>query len=100
MREGERERANFASVRVVDVYVAQILRLIHLHSYRYVPPLLWGTNGHIQTILFGIIGRFSIQSTQGERHSVTVPDGSTVFYDFYEPSEPTSIIYIVCPGLS
>ena len=57
----------------------------------------------MQTLFFGVIGRFYVpQSLPGERHSVTVPDGSTVLYDFYSPTEALSapnMIYIVVPGV-
>ena len=39
----------------------------------------------MQTIMFGAVGRTSASVVKGERHSIVVVDGSTVYYDVYEP---------------
>lgn len=68
--------------------------------YRYVPPFLWGKSGHIQTIVFGAIGRFLTPQQEGERHSIILSDGSTVYYDIFEPEtvKYDDVIIFVCPG--
>lgn len=68
--------------------------------YRYVPPFLWGKSGHIQTVVFGAIGRFLTPQQEGERHSIVLPDGSTVYYDIFEPEtdKHDNVIMFVCPG--
>ena len=82
---------------------------------RYHPPTLWGKNGHIQTALFGTVGRPSVPDLpQLQRYSVLAPDGSTLYYDVFEPEaycvggvasgegveEGDTIAYtmFVCPG--
>ncbi len=66
----------------------------------YVPPLLWGKNGHAQTILFSMIGRFSVPEISGKRQWLRVEDGSTVSYDIFEPSGESRVTHtiLVCPG--
>ena len=73
----------------------------HTHtSHRYIPPFLWGKSGHMQTIVFGAIGRFLTPWENGVRHSIIVPDGSTVYYDIFEPDEVKheNVMMFVCPG--
>ena len=52
---------------------------------RYVPPLLWGKSGHLQTIVYGRLGRVKTPFTRGERVYVSMSDGGTVTYDVFEP---------------
>lgn len=68
--------------------------------YRYIPPLLWGKSGHIQTFVFGAIGRFLTPWEKGERHSIILPDRSTVYYDVFEPEtlKHSDVTIFVCPG--
>lgn len=53
--------------------------------YRYVPPLLWGKSGHIQTIIYGKMGRINSPFPKGERCRNIMPDGATMTYDVFEP---------------
>ena len=75
-------------------------RIPHSCAYRYAPPFLWGKSGHIQTFVFGAIGRFLAPEEDGERHSIIVPDGSTVYYDIFEPEtlKHSDVVMFVCPG--
>ena len=68
---------------------------------RYVPPFLWGKSGHIQTFIFGAIGRFLTPEQVGERHSIILPDGSTVYYDIFEPEtvKCDNVIILMCPSI-
>ena len=62
---------------------------------------IWGFSGHLQTVVYGLWGRFAdTGGLQGERRSVVVPDGSTVFYDLFEPPAGVaqSEVILVVPG--
>ena len=52
---------------------------------RYVPPLLWGKSGHLQTIIYGKMGRMNTPFPKGERKRVVMDDGATMSYDVFEP---------------
>ena len=71
--------------------------------YSYQPPTLWGRNAHVQTTLFGTVGRPSVPELPQQRFSVVAIDGSTLHYDVFEPEgteEGGEIPYtvFVCPG--
>lgn len=53
---------------------------------RYIPPLLWGKNGHIQTVVYAKIGRMRDPVPSGVRHTKTLQDGSTLTFDLYQPT--------------
>ncbi len=68
---------------------------------RYTPPLLWGWSGHLQTMLFGWIGRLNVPKVKGQRYSVVTDDGSTLYYDLYSPEDGDNdnpVTMLVCPG--
>ena len=77
--------AFLSSHNIHVVHVNLTATLNHSLFNRYHPPLLWGKSGHIQTILFGSLGRFNVRPIRGERHSIILHDGSTVHYDVFEP---------------
>lgn len=52
----------------------------------YIPTILWGKSGHIQTFLYGKMGRFNSPVPHGERHFETMEDGATMSYDIYQPT--------------
>ena len=54
--------------------------------FRYVPPLLWGKNGHLQTVVYAKMGRMRDPVPSGTRHTKTLQDGSTLTFDFYQPT--------------
>ena len=76
---------------VVLLIIILTLSLCALFS-SYVPPLLWGKNGHIQTVVYAKMGRMRDPIPSGTRHTKTLQDGSTLTFDFYQPtaSHPTS----------
>lgn len=51
---------------------------------RYVPPLLWGKSGHLQTVLYGKMGRISPPTPRGARKFLLMPDGATATFDLFE----------------
>jgi len=76
----------------------------HTFSFHsYIPPLLWGRNGHLQTIVFGVAGRFSLPVVPRRRHSIVLEDGSTLSYDVFGgegSGENSPYTFIVCPGIA
>ena len=67
---------------------------------RYAPPLLWGRNGHIQTLLFGIVGRIRPPRPSGRRETRISRDGASVAFDVFDSTiDPSKPIIIVCPGI-
>ena len=57
---------------------------------RYIPPLLWGRNGHLQTVIHSTLSRHKTPREKGDsRHKVLLSDGSTVTFDVFEPFETT-----------
>ena len=76
----------------------------HTHLFHsYMPPLLWGRSGHLQTIVFGIIGRFSVPVVPRKRHNIVLQDGSTLSYDVFGgegSGTNSSYTFIVCPGIT
>lgn len=51
---------------------------------RYVPPLLWGKSGHLQTALYGKMGRVNTPMPHGVRKFLLMPDGATATFDLFE----------------
>lgn len=51
---------------------------------RYVPPLLWGKSGHLQTVLYGKLGRINTPTPRGARKFLLMPDGATATFDLFE----------------
>lgn len=52
---------------------------------RYIPPLLWGKSGHLQTALYGKLGRVSSPHPSGVRKYLPMQDGATATFDLFEP---------------
>ena len=51
---------------------------------RYIPPLLWGKSGHLQTFLYGKVGRVNTPAPSGVRLFLPMPDGATATFDVFE----------------
>ncbi|KAK6621654.1 Abhydrolase domain-containing protein 2 [Polyplax serrata] len=78
-------------------------KVICIVCQRYVPPRLWGFNGHVQTILHSLLGRLRCPWPIGKRTFLYLPDNSTLTYDVYEPLGPTfdeEVTIAVCPGIA
>lgn len=58
---------------------------IYFVSSRYIPPLLWGKSGHLQTALYGKLGRVSSPHPKGIRKYLPMQDGATATFDLFEP---------------
>lgn len=57
---------------------------------RYIPPLLWGKSGHLQTALYGKMGRVNTPTPCGVRKFIPMPDGATATFDLFEPGKSHS----------
>uniref|UniRef100_A0A6Q2WRZ1 Abhydrolase domain containing 2, acylglycerol lipase b n=1 Tax=Esox lucius TaxID=8010 RepID=A0A6Q2WRZ1_ESOLU len=51
----------------------------------YVPPLLWGKSGHLQTALYGKLGRVRSLTPSGLRKYLPMQDRATATFDLFEP---------------
>lgn len=84
--------------------VADVLSRCPILEEIYVPPLIWGRNGHIQTATYGLLGHVSLKRTYNKRHIVTLSDGSSVIFDVFEPvaSHLSGRDYtlVLCPGIA
>lgn len=60
-------------------------KIIFLFPFRYIPPLIWGKSGHIQTALYGKMGRVRSPHPYGHRKFITMSDGATSTFDLFEP---------------
>ena len=59
---------------------------IHILFFRYIPVKLWGSNGHIQTIVHATLGRTYNPNVKARRVTAKMEDGATVTWDVYEPT--------------
>eukprot|EP00118_Oscarella_pearsei_P003378 m.14072 g.14072 ORF g.14072 m.14072 type:complete len:407 (+) comp25480_c0_seq1:254-1474(+) len=69
-------------------------------AQNYTPPTLWGRSSHIQTLLFGLIGRFSPPQPERRRKVVLSSDGAKVIFDLFGPKETSLPVLLVCPGIA
>uniref|UniRef100_A0AC35UEM3 AB hydrolase-1 domain-containing protein n=1 Tax=Rhabditophanes sp. KR3021 TaxID=114890 RepID=A0AC35UEM3_9BILA len=71
---------------------------------KYIAPLLWGKNGHIQTATYGLLGHAELQRSFDQRVSVLLNDGTTVIYDIFEPRainiKQKDVTLALCPGIA
>ena len=64
---------------------------------RYQPPLLWGKNGHLQTLISALFGRKSCPILTGTLHRTQLADRTIVTYEIFEPDmSPSSVSNLVC----
>ncbi|KAJ3595857.1 hypothetical protein NHX12_002269 [Muraenolepis orangiensis] len=72
-------------------------------TQEYIPPLLWGKSGHIQTVLYGKMGRVATPKPRGVRTFLPMEDGATVTFDLFEAlgdhSTQDDITMVICPGI-
>ncbi|XP_044139144.1 monoacylglycerol lipase ABHD2 [Bufo gargarizans] len=81
-----------------------LLKSCSLLTKEYIPPLIWGKSGHIQTALYGKMGRVSSPNPYGLRKYLTMPDGATSTFDLFEPlAEHCTgeiVTMVICPGIA
>lgn len=68
----------------------------------YQPPIFWGNCGHLQTIIFALLGRY-YPSIKGERVLLRADDGATISYDIFHPNSSVKqredLIFFLVPGI-
>ncbi|XP_077173650.1 monoacylglycerol lipase ABHD2 [Paroedura picta] len=81
-----------------------LLKSCPLLTKEYIPPLIWGKSGHIQTALYGKMGRVSSPHPYGLRKYLVMPDGATATFDLFEPLAEhcigEDITMVICPGIA
>ncbi|XP_010783064.1 abhydrolase domain-containing protein 2-B-like [Notothenia coriiceps] len=69
----------------------------------YIPPPLWGKSGHLQTVLYGKMGRINTPKPCGVRKFLPMQDGATASFDLFEAradhSTGDDITMVICPGI-
>ena len=90
----------YARGRKKCIYTVQnlLLHCKHLHQV-YTPPLLWGKSGHIQTAVYGKIGRWNCPSPSGNRRVLKLDSGETMSYDIYQPADFNDSVGKLLTGL-
>ncbi|KAL7854453.1 hypothetical protein SRHO_G00166430 [Serrasalmus rhombeus] len=80
-----------------------LLKSCPLLTKEYIPPLLWGKSGHLQTALYGKLGRVSSPHPTGLRKYLPMQDGATATFDLFEPladhQSGADITMVICPGI-
>ncbi|XP_053318370.1 monoacylglycerol lipase ABHD2 [Spea bombifrons] len=81
-----------------------LLKSCPLLTKEYIPPLIWGKSGHIQTALYGKMGRVSSPHPYGQRKYLTMSDGATATFDLFEPLAEhctgDDVTIVICPGIA
>ncbi|KAI1235185.1 hypothetical protein IHE44_0002821 [Lamprotornis superbus] len=81
-----------------------LLKSCPLLTKEYIPPLIWGKSGHIQTALYGKMGRVRSPHPYGLRKYLTMPDGATATFDLFEPRSEhctgDDVTMVICPGIA
>ncbi|XP_015198725.1 monoacylglycerol lipase ABHD2 isoform X2 [Lepisosteus oculatus] len=80
-----------------------VLKSCPLLTKEYIPPLLWGKSGHLQTALYGKMGRVSSPHPYGLRKFLPMQDGATATFDLFEPlgdhCTGDEVTMVICPGI-
>ncbi|XP_061678451.1 monoacylglycerol lipase ABHD2-like [Syngnathoides biaculeatus] len=80
-----------------------LLKCCPLLTKEYIPPLLWGKSGHIQTALYGKVGRVGSPTPRGVRKLLPIHDGATASFDLFEAlvdhCTGDDITMVICPGI-
>ncbi|XP_026094753.1 monoacylglycerol lipase ABHD2-B-like isoform X2 [Carassius auratus] len=80
-----------------------LLKSCPILTKEYIPPLLWGKNGHLQTALYGKMGRVKCPKPCGLRKYLPMSDGATATFDLFEPQgvhcTGDDITLVICPGI-
>ncbi|XP_023840690.1 monoacylglycerol lipase ABHD2 isoform X1 [Salvelinus sp. IW2-2015] len=80
-----------------------LLKSCPILTKEYEPPLLWGKSGHLQTALYGKLGRVSSPNPCGVRKYLLMQDGATATFDLFESlgdhRTGDDITMVICPGI-
>lgn len=84
--------------------VKRIIEACPILNEVYKPPILGGKQGHFQTLLYGIQGRFRSPFPRAHRRVYTrIADGATSTFDLFKPLKrhPTGeqVTVCICPGI-
>ncbi|VDP11407.1 unnamed protein product [Soboliphyme baturini] len=83
------ERPKFYYARKLKNKMRDLVELIPMLNESYIPPLLWGRSGHLQTFFYGVLNRADHLNLPSQRHYIHLDDGATVSFDVFEPTEPS-----------
>lgn len=85
-------------------FVKSVLDLCPIFKEVYLPPLIWGKSGHLQTLIYAKLGRVKSPYPLGKRISVKMSDGATMTFDVFEPHKPHptkgDYTMVLCPGIA
>lgn len=85
-------------------FLELILKYCPQLNETYVPVRLWGSSGHLQTIVHATVGRTYCPTVMAKRFAARQEDGATVTWDVYEPTGPSQfdedMTIAVCPGIA
>nr|CAD2164714.1 unnamed protein product [Meloidogyne enterolobii] len=89
----------------VNVDLAELLEQCSILKETYIPPPIWGRNGHLQTMFYGILGHHSLKRAFDKRHFIVLKDGATATFDVFEPifkesKKNVDITLVFCPGIA
>ncbi|XP_047452282.1 monoacylglycerol lipase ABHD2 [Mugil cephalus] len=80
-----------------------LLKSCPMLTKEYIPPLVWGKSGHLQTALYGKMGRVNTPTPCGVRKFLPMQDGATATFDLFEAhgehSTGDDITMVICPGI-
>ncbi|XP_053282532.1 monoacylglycerol lipase ABHD2 [Pleuronectes platessa] len=80
-----------------------LLKSCPMLTKEYIPPLLWGKSGHLQTALYGKMGRVNTPTPCGVRKFLPMQDGATASFDLFEAlgdhSTGGDVTMVICPGI-
>ncbi|KAM4553638.1 monoacylglycerol lipase ABHD2 isoform 1-T2 [Fundulus diaphanus] len=80
-----------------------LLKSCPMLTKEYIPPLLWGKSGHLQTALYGKMGRVYTPTPCGIRKFLPMPDGATATFDLFEAlgahTTEDDVTMVICPGI-
>ncbi|XP_029010569.1 monoacylglycerol lipase ABHD2 [Betta splendens] len=80
-----------------------LLKSCPMLSKEYIPPLLWGKSGHLQTVLYGKMGRVQTPTPRGIRKFLPMQDGATATFDLFEAlgehGTGDDVTMVICPGI-
>ncbi|XP_068595549.1 monoacylglycerol lipase ABHD2-like [Brachionichthys hirsutus] len=80
-----------------------LLKSCPMLTKEYVPPLLWGKSGHLQTILYAKMGRVDTPTPCGVRKYLQMHDGATATFDLFEAlgdhRTGDDVTMVICPGI-
>ncbi|XP_073229102.1 monoacylglycerol lipase ABHD2-like [Porites lutea] len=91
-----------------SAFINEVLLSCPILFERYQPPLLWGKNGHLQTLISALFGRKSCPILTGTLHRTQLADRTIVTYEIFEPDESPSSVsnleeqltIVVVPGIA